>query len=186
MNDKYLISNNVAELIEILSSDNISLSDAQLCEALAYLRVMKVSPADIRSATGIKEPQIRHYVRVCNKLITPVMDMLHRNKISFSLARAIASLPAAKQEDAAREAISKNTSVSDFRNDQSDNRLKLDQATRRYYKMLEDLISAQTGMDLTISPDATNKNNGNINIRYVGNDMFEAACTRMGVDLSDF
>lgn len=124
----------------------------------------------ILEVTKWQDYYFRHMVRLIHKLVPEVRYLIGQDKINFSMARAIASLPNAKQEDAARSAIAKMTSVHQFRLSlKSNNNSKLIQQLNR----LSDLYSARTGLDINIVADKNCDISGSWIIRYHDLDMFD-------------
>ena len=120
---------------------------------IGKLSAMGVSNRAMVKATRIKDYQVRHYLRVHQKLSAEVMSLFQSDKISFSLARAIASLPLKQQEKAARDAIAKQTSVTRFRSGLKGN---TDKKLNAELERLGDQYSALSGLDITIKADREN------------------------------
>jgi hypothetical protein len=139
----------------------------------------------IEKITKIKGYQIRHYLRVHQKLSPEAMVLFQSDKISFSLARAIASLPLKQQEKAARNAIAKRTSVARFRSGLKGN---ADRKLNAGLERLGDQYSALSGLDITIKADKENPKAGEWKIRYTDLDMFDTIADTFlkGKRLEDF
>ncbi|MFC1337317.1 MAG: hypothetical protein G8D89_20920 [gamma proteobacterium symbiont of Clathrolucina costata] len=161
------------------------LSQAEIADTLQYLRSEGYRPAKLQKLTGFKDYTVRHYLRISKKLAPAVKDLLHRERITFSLARAIASLSPEEQEEEARKAVMSGTSVHRFRDKLSGDDKLCDEETRRYFERLAGIIAEQTGIIVSISPDNDNKQAGTISLRYTDLRDFDAICTRLRVDLSE-
>lgn len=164
---------------------NGGLSHAQIADTLAYLRENGYSPAKLQKISGCRDYTVRHYLRLSKKLIPAVKEMLHKKRISFSMARTIASLSEDEQEQEARKVLMYRTSVHRLRDKLSGSEKILDERTLRYYESLAELFRQQTGIVLNIIPDNHNKHAGTITMRYSDLRDFDAICTRLNVDLSD-
>jgi hypothetical protein len=169
--------NKQAEKLLIKLSASLSLGDQlELLERLIVDE--QVSTSTIQAAVGWKDYHIRHLVRLINKLCPEVRYLISQNKVTFSLARALASLPESKQEDAVRTAISRKISVHDFRK-------KLSKSTNT--KLVKDLarqadiFSGQTGLDIEIVPKKNNDYAGSWIIHYHDLDMFDTIKKRLRV-----
>lgn len=150
-------------------------SNGQRARLMKELVSLGVKTAVIAKRLDIADYQVRHFVRVARRLVPEVMQLLDNDKISMSLARAIASLPDAQQENAARNALAKRTSVSRFRAEvfvNSDQRLVTD------LERLADTYSEQSGFALQIKPDRDNSNSGSWIIRYHSLDDFDELTRR--------
>lgn len=138
---------------------------------IGKLSTMGVANRTIEKATHLRDYQIRHYLRVFQKLSPEVMALFTSDKLSFSLARAIASLPLKQQEKAARNAIAKRTSVTRFRSGLKGN---TDQQLNAELERLGDRYSALSGLNIAIKADRENPKAGVWMIRYTNLDMFDA------------
>jgi hypothetical protein len=161
------------------------LTHAEIADTLLYLREQGYSPNSLQKITGFKDYTIRHYLRISKKLSPPVKDLLHRDRIKFSLARTLASLPIEKQEAEAKKAIMTGISVHRFRDKLSGDEKFCDKETEQYFERLAMVIAEKTGFNLSITPDKNNKHAGNISLRYTDLRDFDSICSRMQVDLSD-
>lgn len=135
-----------------------------------------VKTAVIGKRLGIADYQVRHCVRVARRLVPEVMVLLDNNKISLSLARAIASLPDAEQENAARTALAKRISVSRFRAEAFANP---DKRLIAELERLADSYSEKSGFALQIKPDMDNSDSGTWIIRYHSLDDFDELTRRL-------
>lgn len=162
------------------------LSHAEKADTLRFLREEGYSPTQLRKLTGLKDYTIRHYLRISKKLEPSVKDLLHKNRISFSMARAIASLPAEKQDNEARKAIMSGTSVQRLRGKLFGNDTFTDEKTQHHFERLASYISEQTGLSVTIVPDKDNKHAGVMHFRYTDMRDFDAMCERLKVNLDEF
>lgn len=161
---------------QLLTELQLETNVAKRSQIIAQLRLLDIKTTIISKAINISAPQVRHHFRVAKKLTPNVMELFEQDKISFSLARAIASLPANKQEKAAREAIAKNTSVSKFRfklNQTSDDSLA------RELDRLSDEFSNLSGLDIKIVADKCNPKAGVWKIRYADLDMFDVLISKI-------
>ncbi len=129
-----------------------------------------IDTATIATKTKIPGYMIRHYARIIRKLVPEVMELFSQRKISFSLARAIASLPPKQQEKSARDSIAKKISVHKFRANTSGNQ---DKQLVRDLERMSDRFSEITGLQITIKADTNNPKAGNWIIRYESLDMFD-------------
>ena len=135
------------------------------------LKERNVSNKVIAKESGIRDYQLRHYERVSRELDPPVMALLENGSITYSLAKAIASLPKPEQEKATRSAIAKKISVHKFResrNINSDRRLNVD------LERLADSYSEISGFDIKIKADVANSKAGVWIVSYHDLDMFDA------------
>lgn len=155
------------ELMNQLATAN---SASEKVSLIGQLHDMEVSNRQIQKATKIPDYQIRHYLRVHQKLTPEVMKLFRTGKISFSLARAIASLAPAKQEKTARDAIAKRMSVNKLRQKMKGNS---DRQLTAELERLSDQYSALSGLDITIKADTNNPKAGTWAIRYTDLDMFD-------------
>ncbi len=162
-----------------------ALSHAQVADTLEFLRATGWRPAKLRELTGYRDYTIRHYLRIAKKLVPAVKALLHRNSISFSMARAIASLPAPDQEAQARNAMMTGTSVHRLRRRLSGDDAFCDEQTSRYFARLANMLSEQTGLVISIAPDKDNKRAGTVVLRYTDLQDFDSICARLNVDLSE-
>ena len=151
-------------------------SNGQRVRLMNELVSFGVKTAVIAKRLAIADYQVRHCVRVSRRLAPDVMALLENNKISLSLARAVASLPEAEQENAARTALAKRISVSRFRAEafaNPDKRLIAD------LERLADSYSEQSGFALQIKPDIDNSSSGTWIIRYHSLDDFDELTRRL-------
>jgi hypothetical protein len=163
--------------------DETTISHAQYADTLRALREADIPPFVLCKATGFTESQIRHYIRVSRRLISEVKYLLHTNKIKFSLAKALASLPPDQQEETARQAIMNRISVHEFRDKAKSTPRGLDHRTVEYFKRLEQTIADQTGIVIEIIPDSDNKNAGYVKMRYADLGDFDNICDRLRVTI---
>lgn len=157
--DYYAMSQTVGELVD----------DGYKCSAIA-------------KETHIPDYQIRHLDRVYRKLVPEVSYLLKLGKITFSMARSIASLDAKSQERLARESIAKHISVHQFR------ATKMGNPDRRLIKDLEklgDQYSEITGLDIQIKADSRNAKAGHWMIRYHDLDMFDTIAEKLAGKIQD-
>jgi len=162
-----------------------ALTHAETADTLRYLRERGYSPMTLQKLTGFKDYTIRHYLRISKKLTRPVKELLHNERITFSLARSVASLPTEKQEEAARRAIMMGVSVHRFRDQLLENEKFSDKETELYFQRLAMILQEKTGFNMSIVPDKFNKQAGTISVRYSDLRDFDSICSRMNVDLSD-
>lgn len=151
-------------------------SSGQRARLMKELVSLGVKTAVIAKRIGMADYQVRHHVRVARKLVPAVMHLLEQEKISLSLARAIASLPEAQQEGAARTAVAKSTSVSRFRAEacnNTDKRLVVD------LERLANEYSERSGLNIQIKPDKENNKSGTWIIRYHSLDDFDVLTQRL-------
>lgn len=130
----------------------------------------------IAKETNIPDYQIRHLDRIYRRLVPEVSYLLKTGKITFSMARTIASMETKSQERLARESIAKHISVHQFR------ATKMGNPDRRLIKDLEklgDQYSEITGLDIKIKPDTRNANAGNWIIHYHDLDMFDTIAEKL-------
>jgi len=161
------------------------LSHAEVADTLLFLRKGGYSPARLQSITGNKDYTVRHYLRISKKLSPLIKKFLHQEKISFSLARAIASLPENRQEEEARKAIMRGISVHRFRASIGEDGAFCNEDTERYFQHLTNVIAEQIGFMVSISPDKNNSKAGTISIRYADLGDFDSICDRLRVNLSE-
>lgn len=135
-----------------------------------------IDTATIATKTKIPGYMIRHYARITRKLVPEVMELFSQRKISFSLARAIASLPPKQQEKSARDSIAKKISVHKFRANTSGNQ---DKQLVRDLERMSDRFSEITGLQITIKADTNNPKAGNWIIRYESLDMFDTITEKL-------
>ncbi len=141
-----------------------------------------VDTATIASNSKIPGYMIRHYARITRKLVPEVMGLFEQRKISFSLARAIASLPAKQQEKSARDSIAKRISVHQFRVRNSGNQ---DKQLVRDLERMADRFSELCGLQIHIKADTHNPKAGNWIIRYENLDMFDAISEKLLGQIQD-
>lgn len=177
----YVVASTPQDLARVL--EEATISHAQYADTLRALREADIPPSALCKATGFTESQIRHYCLVSRKLIPEVKELLHTNKIKYSLAKAIAALPRAEQEEKARQAIMRRTSVHQFRDTVKSTPRKLDERTLEYFKQLEQTMGDQTGIVLEIIPDPDNKNAGYVKMRYADLGDFDNICDRLRVTI---
>jgi ParB-like chromosome segregation protein Spo0J len=132
-------------------------------------------PAEIAQLSGIKDYTVRHHSRLHEKLSDPVKELFLSQKISFSLARAIAGLPSKQQEAFARKAIAKHISVQSFRQSLKVND---DAGLVREMERLSEQLSQLSGLDIKIQPDKHNAQAGLWVVRYADLTMFDVICER--------
>ncbi|MCG7883730.1 MAG: hypothetical protein AB2669_07190 [Candidatus Thiodiazotropha endolucinida] len=168
---------------ELLMSGN--LSHAEIADTLRFLREEGYKPAKLQKITGYRDYTIRHYLRISKKLVPPVKELLHKNRLKFSMARAIASLPPESQEDEARKALMTATSVHRLRSKLSGDDKFCDEETARYFERLSMKIAEQTGLVVEIKPDKDSKHSGTMSFRYTDLRDFDSICSWMRVDLSE-
>lgn len=135
-----------------------------------------MSTATIARESKMADYLVRHYARVHRKLVPEVMYLFEQGKISFSMARAIASLPAKQQEKSARDSIAKKISVHSFRANAGGNS---DKQLVRDLERLADQYSELTGLHIVIMPDTHNPKAGSWVIRYESLDMFDAITEKL-------
>lgn len=180
----YVVSTDPAEVQQLISEG--SLSHAQIADTLAHLRQQGYSPDRMVKIAGVKDYTVRQYYVISKKLVPPVKELLHKNRITFSHARSIAAQPVEDQEEIARRAIMTGMSVSKMRDKIGGNSNHCDEETLKYYERLRDAIAVQTGFILEITPDISNKHAGTMTIRYTDLRDFDAICDRLNVDLSEY
>jgi hypothetical protein len=127
-------------------------------------------PVEIARKAGIGDYTIRHHARLHRKLGDAVKELFLANKITFSLARALAGLPLVQQEAEARKALSQQMSVQTFRNKL---RQLDDVKLMREMERLSDQLSALSGLDIQIRPDKHDTRAGSWIIRYADLGMFD-------------
>lgn len=171
------------EILLLLAKLDLETNSAKRAQLILELKSRNVKTHIIAKETDLTAPQIRHHYRIAHKLQPTVMQLLEEGKITFSLARAIASLPGSKQERAARDAISKGTSVSCFRNKLKNND---DQALLRELERLSQQCSDVSGLDIQIKADRHNAKAGYWMIRYADLDMFDCIASKIIGKLSDY
>ncbi len=163
--------------VELLLADIKSTSDhRKRMLMIETLKELNVSNKIIEKETGIHDYQIRHYRRVYRKLEASVMALFEREQISYSMAKAIASLPQKEQEKAARTAIAKKISVHQFRgsrNTNPDKKLAVDLAR------LADRYSEVSGFAIKITADVANSKAGVWIVSYHDLDMFDAIAEKL-------
>jgi hypothetical protein len=163
-------------LLDKLSTCSKLGAQLELLEELVVIE--EVERKVILEATQWQDYHLRHLLRLINKLVPEVRYLISQDKINFSLARAIASLPQMKQEDAARSAIAKHTSVHKFRHALSSNK---NQKLIKQLNRLSDQYSAQSGLDIEIIADKTSDNSGRWIIRYFDLEMFDTIRDRLNL-----
>lgn len=160
----------------MLAQLDLETNPARRARLILELKNRNIKTHIITKESRIPSAQIRHYYRVAKKLQPSVMDLLEARKISFSLARAIASLPEKNQERAARDALAKRTSVASFRSKLKGND---DQALLRELERLSQQCSEVSGLDIQIKPDKNNAKAGHWVIRYSDLDMFDCVANKL-------
>lgn len=160
-------------------------SHVAIAEALLYLKLQGLPPAELESISGLRDYTIRHYLRIAQKLSPNVKRLLHTNKLTFSMARTIASLPADKQEEEARRALHTGTSVHKLRARLSGSDAYSDDESARYFARLADTIAIQSGLNVSIVPQKGNHQAGTLSLRYTDLREFDAICAKLGIDLSE-
>jgi len=145
-------------------------------EVIAELEELGIKARSIATEGGLKGYEIRHYRRVSNCCIPEVLDLFFKAKISFSLAKVIASIPRDKQEKTARDAIAKKISVHTLRAKlahNENNRLNNDLAK------MANKYSEITGLDICIHAATKNPKAGYWKIKYEDLDMFDIITDRI-------
>lgn len=175
-----VLSEKVKSLLAQLTAATDHVTRAKL---IADLEERNVKPSVIQIQGSIADYELRHYRRVNTKLITEVYSFFSLGKISFSLAKVLASAPQEKQEDLAREAIAKRLSVSTLRNKITGNHSA---KFLRDMERLSDRYSEETGFDIRIIPDPKNSKAGHWVISYHNLDMFDAITEKLVGMESDF
>lgn len=143
-------------------------------------------PKKIKERLGLNRFEYSHLMRISRKLSEPVKDILAKSKLSEGHARALTSLPQAKQEEAARNAIGKRWSVR--RLEQEVRALLVGKPVNddnSYYENLGEKISATIGHPVKVIPSKTDQSTGMIQITYLGYDAFDGIMARMRVKLED-
>jgi len=143
---------------------------------IAELEELGIKARSIATEGGLKGYEIRHYRRVSNCCIPEVLDLFFKAKISFSLAKVIASIPRDKQEKTARDAIAKKISVHTLRAKlahNENNRLNNDLAK------MANKYSEITGLDICIHAATKNPKAGYWKIKYEDLDMFDIITDRI-------
>lgn len=180
----YCVSTDPECAEKLLMSGN--LSHAEIADTLRYLRESGYKPERLQKITGFRDYTIRHYLRISKKLEPPVKELLHKNRLKFSMARAIASLPPDLQEEEARKVFMTAISVHRLRRKLSGDDKFCDEKTARYFERLSTMIAEQTGLVVEVIPDKENKYSGIMSFRYTDFRDFDSICSRMKVDLSEF
>lgn len=139
-------------------------------QLIAELLDEGLKAADISKKSKLQDYTVRHHARMHRKLTQSVKDLFLSEKITFSLARAIAGLPEEQQEAAARKALAKHTSVQNFR---SSLRQNDDQQLVRELERLSEKLSSISGLDIQIAADKGNSRAGRWIIRYTDLSMFD-------------
>lgn len=134
------------------------------------------STATIAHESKLADYLVRHYARVHRKLVPECRQLFDQGKLTFSLARAIASLPPRQQEKSARDSIAKKISVHQFRANSGGN---TDKQLVRDLERLADQYSELTGLHIVIMPDTHNPKAGSWVIRYESLDMFDAITEKL-------
>lgn len=169
--------------MQLLGQLNQETNTAKRAQLILDLKSRHVATHLIAKYTQLTAPQIRHYHRVARKLHPDVMQLLDEGKISFSLARALASLAPSKQERAARDALARGISVATFRSKLKDND---DYALRRELERLSQHCSDMSGLDIHIKADKNNAKAGYWMIRYSDLDMFDSIVNKFVGKLKDY
>lgn len=180
----YCVSDQPDKAVAQLQSGE--LSHAQIADTLQFLKSTGYSTDQLARILASRGYMVRHYTRVSQKLDDTVKALLHKGSLSFSHARAIASLPAADQEEVARSTIASGRSVTRMRakidgKGQGDD----DEEHVRYLDVLAQKLAEQTGLMLRITSDKHNRHAGTVLIRYTDLRDFDAICSRLNVDLSE-
>lgn len=139
-------------------------------QLIAELLDEGLKAAEISKKSNLQDYTVRHHARLHRKLIQSVKDLFLSEKITFSLARAIAGLPEKQQEAAARKALAKHTSVQAFRSALQQND---DKQLVRELERLSDQLSSLSGLDIQIAADKGNSHAGRWIIRYTDLSMFD-------------
>ena len=139
-------------------------------QLIAELLDEGLKSVEISKKTNLHDYTVRHHARLHRKLTQSVKDLFLSQKISFSLARAIAGLPEKQQEPEARRAIAKHTSVQAFRSALQNNN---DKQLVRELERLSDQLSSLSGLDIQITADKGNSQAGRWIIRYTDLSMFD-------------
>jgi hypothetical protein len=137
---------------------------------LRDLKERRVKTKVIEKATGIKDYQIRHYLRVELKLCPTVKTFFQKGSVTYSHAKVLASMAPEQQEKTARQIIAKGTSVHQLSasiNANANVRLNSD------LEKLADQYSAISGLDIKIKADREDGKAGVWSIRYTDLDMFD-------------
>jgi hypothetical protein len=180
----FCVSDNPDKAVAQLQSG--TLSHAQIADTLQFLKTVGYSTDQLATVLASRDYMVRHYTRVSQRLDHSVKALLHRGALSFSHARAIASLPAADQEEVARSTIASGQSVArmrarlDGKGQGGD-----DEEHTRYLELLAQKLAEQTGLMLNITSDKHNRHAGTVLIRYSDLRDFDAICSCLNVDLSE-
>jgi hypothetical protein len=186
MNDyPYCSALDADEGIQMLSNRERQLTPAQLVDLCAFVRDQGVRVAHLCQVLDCKNYQVSHWVRIGRRLHPEVKDLLHRGRISLGHCRVIANLPLVAQIEVARQAIVKKASVRDLEKQQSGTDTRLQAADIQYYARLSERMSEVIGHPIAIQPSADDKNSGVMSITYSDQDMFEAICDRLRINLQD-
>lgn len=155
---------------KLLSQLRLSSSMTEQYELVSELLEEGLKCASIANQCGLADYQIRHMARLHRKLSAPVKELFLQGKLSFSLARAIAGLPEKLQENAARRAIAKHTSVHAFRLELQKN---TDKEITQHLERLSEQASVLSGLDIKIVADKHNSRAGSWIVRYTDLTMFD-------------
>jgi ParB-like chromosome segregation protein Spo0J len=139
------------------------------------------SPA-ISKKLGFRDAQVRHYIRVADKLCDQVMLMLSKGAISFSHARSIASLPLNDQETTARDVIFHKETVVALRKKLSS---KDGEESNFEIEKLAEIISQKTGLEVNIVMDGKVNNSGRVELRFHDLNGFDSITHRLRVNLDE-
>lgn len=160
-------------------------TEAEKADTIEYvLEALNIDARRLSLLLQIKDYTIRHYSRIAVNLTSEAKALLHNGKISFSHARVLASMQPDQQAESARNVIAKRTSVTKLRAQLASGHSVDEEALSHYFKKLESVMSEQSGLNIRISRSGNN-NAGEIVIRYETLSDFDAACHRLGVELSE-
>lgn len=170
--------------LRALAEDGATLSNAELADFCAFLRLEKIKPELIAQAIGRRDYEVRHLIRVGLRLDSSVKSLLHRGSLTLGHARVIASYPQAQQEQLARDTLYRKWSVRELE-DQRRGIHRSSTLDHAYYGRLANKMSDIIGYSTAISPDRDNSSSGTLSFRYNSLEEFEGLCKRMRIDLSD-
>ncbi|PVZ64457.1 hypothetical protein [Pelagibaculum spongiae] len=183
---KYCLADNIDQALQNLQAPiKAGISDMQIAETLFFLSQQKFSSLQLAQITGIKDYKIRHYIRIARKLVPEVKLLLYKGKITFSMARVLASIKDEEQEDQARKALRLGTSVQRFRDKVKKGPEFENQKDKEYFTSLAAKLSEQAGFPIKIIPDKNNKNSGIFSIQFSDLTGFDAICHRMKLNIED-
>lgn len=174
-----------------------SLSHAEKALAIAYLRKhrQKTKSKEIAALMKVQPYTVRHYFRLAMQLSPEALKALHQNEISFTMARALASIDTDQQIAQLRKLkqipisvarararfAGENASITDIVNNSVATKNSREQDT--YSKQLSEQISEQVQhpVDVALNADLVS---GSLTFRFTGLDMLDALCDRLGIRLS--